>query len=150
MEGALMKLIKDEQTNAFECIVLLDLAGEKTLCEHFNPRGGADFFFKANAVACCVAHGLSQLLGKAGRDGAGRKPTRLKHEHFLATEPGCIKQMQGQDGGFARARRCFQDHDGVVCQRCLQGWDHIVDREKFLHRYGREGRKNFGDIAGGP
>ena len=108
VEVAFVELVKDHQADALKARVALQLPGEDTLGDHFNPGLLADAGIQPDPVSHSVADLFPQQLRHAASRGAGGHAAGLQHQNLEPCEPGLIEQGQRDHGGLAGAGRGLQ------------------------------------------
>ena len=105
MNGALVELVEDDQTDPGQLAALLQPPGEDALGEDLDSCPGREATLVANLVADRLPHRFTEQLGHSTSRHARRQPPWLKDEDRFAGQPRLFQQRQGHQGGLARAGR---------------------------------------------
>ena len=127
IKTALVELIEDDQTDAFQGRVVLQAAGEDALGDHLDTGAWANLAVQANAITDRLTHRLAQLAGQPFGRRAGRQAPRLKHQNALFAQPRLVQQRQRHPRGFTGAGRRFQHRFVALAQGGTQGGQNVIN-----------------------
>ena len=102
--------IENHNTNAGKVGRILNVTGQNSLGDNFDPRRSRHPRFPANPIAYGLADCFSKLCSHELCCALSRETPRLKHHHMLSCKPIGGKERNRHSGGFAGSRVCTE-HD---------------------------------------
>ena len=83
VERPFVELVEDHESNAVECGIVVQLAGEDALGDHFDAGASADSGIGADAVSNALPDVLAEQGGHAVSGGARGDAPGLEHDDAL-------------------------------------------------------------------